>query len=394
MEGEVVMLWEAILLCGITAASTMGGQTVEVPLYTEYSEAAPEGNGFSLEQYDFGEIQDFIDEELDESGIDFETMVQQLLGGNIKETVSSITQMAWQLVMSEIETNKKAILQVILVAVVGAVFTNFSSVFQNSQISETGFFITYLLMIGLLAGSAAIGVSITTSVVEQLLEFMKAFIPSFFLSVAVVGGTTSSAAFYPLAFFLITVVEWALLYVGIPLIEVYIAILFVNYISGEDFLSKTAELIRTVVDWGLTTILGLVISVQVIQALIFPFVDAVKTNAIQKAVNAIPGIGDGVSAVSKMVLGSGILIKNGIGAAALVIIVVITVVPMLKLGIISLFYHAAAAIIQPMSDKRMSDSVSVAAQGSKLLLRVVFLAGLLFFITIAAVCSSTNISYM
>lgn len=106
----------------------------------------------SLEEYDFSEIQSFLEEELPDTKLNFAEIVTELMSGDSESIVSTGLEWGYQLLFSEIEANRTILLNVILIAVIGAVFTNFSSVFRNSDISETGFFITYLLMIGLPAG--------------------------------------------------------------------------------------------------------------------------------------------------------------------------------------------------------------------------------------------------
>lgn len=348
----------------------------------------------SLEEYDFSEIQSFLEEELPDTKLNFAEIVTELMSGDSESIVSTGLEWGYQLLFSEIEANRTILLNVILIAVIGAVFTNFSSVFRNSDISETGFFITYLLMIGLLAVAFSAAISIATVMLDTILGFMKVLLPTFFLAVTFVGGNLTSAAFYETAFGIISIMEWVLKNIVIPMIGMYITLLFVNQISEKDYLSKTAELLKLIVEWGIKTILGVVLGIQVIQGLVLPFADAIKTNAIQKAVKIIPGVGDSASAISQMVIGGGILIKNGIGTAALIVIVVITVIPLLQLAVITVFYYIAAAIIQPISDERMSNSIAAVAEGSKLLIRVVFVSGFLFFITIVVVCQTTNLSYL
>lgn len=184
--------------------------------------------------------------------------------------------------------------------------------------------------------------------------------------------------------------EWVFLRIVLPLIEVYVILMLVNHISKEDYLSKLAGLLKTAVEWIMKTMLGLVIGMNLIQGMILPLVDTVKTSAVRKVISVIPGIGSGADAVTEVVLGSGILIKNGIGVAALVILVILCAMPVLKLTVLSLLYHGAAAVVQPVSDKRITESVSGVADGVMMLLKVIFHVALLFIITVAVVCVSTN----
>ena len=74
-----------------------------------------------------------------------------------------------------------------------------------------------------------------------------------------------------------------------------------------------------------------------------PYVDSMKTGAVQKLIGIIPGVGQGASAVTQMVIGSGVLVKNTMGAAGVVVLVIITLIPMLKLVILMILYQCVAA---------------------------------------------------
>ena len=77
----------------------------------------------------------------------------------------------------------------------------------------------------------------------------------------------------------------------------------------------------------------------------------------------------------------------------MVAIIVLAAVPVLKLAVICLMYRLAAAVIQPVSDKRMVGCVSSVADGVRMLLKIALAAVVLFFITIALVCSFSNAAY-
>ena len=67
--------------------------------------------------------------------------------------------------------------------------------------------------------------------------------------------------------------------------------------------------------------------------------------------------------------------------------------PLLYLLVLRLFYLCAAAILEPICDKRIISCISAAARGHQLLLQIVLTAALLFLITVSLVCAGTNVSY-
>ena len=166
-----------------------------------------------------------------------------------------------------------------------------------------------------------------------------------------------------------------------------------GHIAKEDMLSKMTELLEQIISWSVKTMIGVVLGFQIIQGMVLPYVDSMKTGAIQKLAGAIPGIGNSIGSVSQMVLGSGVVIKNTIGAAGIVILLIIAAIPLIKLVVLMLLYNCVAALLQPVCDKRIVSCISDIAKGHKLLLSITASAVMLFVITIALVCASTNATY-
>ena len=107
----------------------------------------------------------------------------------------------------------------------------------------------------------------------------------------------------------------------------------------------------------------------------------------------IPGIGQGAAAVTNMLLGSGILIKNTMGMAAVLFLLVMAAIPVIKLLILMFLYQGTAVILEPICDKRLVACISGAAKGHQMLLRLTAAVILLFVLTIALLCVGTNVSY-
>lgn len=163
-----------------------------------------------------------------------------------------------------------------------------------------------------------------------------------------------------------------------------------NYLSEEEYLSRFTELIETVVSWTLKTMLACVIGLNTIQGLIMPAVDSVKRSAVARGVEAIPGIGDAVSGTAEVILGTAVVVKNGVGAAGAVICFALCLAPLIQIGVMVLFYKLAAALVQPVADKRLTGCIGGMADGCQLLMRMIFTAGILFLITIAIVAATTS----
>ena len=256
-----------------------------------------------------------------------------------------------------------------------------------------GFFITYLLLFTFLAMSLMESINLAANVVKDILEFMRVLMPAYFLAVAFAGGSVSAVAMYEFTLWIMTAGQWFLNTVMLPLVRVYVLLEMAGNLAKEEFLSKMTELLEQLAAWGIKTVPGLVLGFHLIQSLILPYVDSLKQGTVQKAVSMIPGIGQGAAAMTQLLVGSGVLIKNTIGMAAVIILMILIAMPVIKLLILLLLYQCVAAVMEPVCDKRLVSCVSAAAKGQKMMLQVVIAAALILVITIAIVCAGTNVTY-
>lgn len=343
-----------------------------------------------LEEFDFSELNDNLRKLFPGEKITFQQVVETLMTGNFKETGQMLLQYGKDQIGYEFRTNRRNLVYILLIAIIAAVFTNFSNALQNRQVSEISFYVLYLLLITMCLNSFRIAISGLEEKMEILLDFMRLLCPGYFLSVAISSGSSSSLMFYNLVLFLIYLVEMVIFRFLIPVVNVYIMIQIMNYLLGEDMLSELAELIKKGISWILKTLLGCVIGINVIQGLLAPAIDSLKRSSLTKSLSAIPGIGNTFGSVTDVVLGTAVLIKNGIGMAGAVLLLMICLVPILQMAIMTFFYKLAAALVQPVSDSRITGCISSVSEGYELMLQMLVTTMTLFLVTIAVVAAATN----
>lgn len=341
--------------------------------------------------FDYNEIQEVIDEVLaSNNNINFEDYVAQLVSGERKFSLKQIGNDIQDAVIKEVKSNTGIFTSLLSIAVIAAVFTNFSYAFKNTQVAETGFYVAYLLLFSILTASFISASALTANTINAVLNFMKALVPAYFLSVAFVSSAGTSMVYYQVTLFLITFVDVLLLKIVIPMINIYLIVAMANNLSKEDLLSKLSDLLSVVIKWSLKTLLGIVVGFNTIQGLILPVTDRVKKSTLMKLAGAIPGVGDVLGSVTESVLGAGILLKNAIGVAGVIVIITICAIPVIKLAVTTLIYRVSSAAVQPISDKRMLNCVIASADAAALLLQTVLIGAVLFLLTITIIAATTT----
>ncbi|KIR04019.1 hypothetical protein P261_02834 [Lachnospiraceae bacterium TWA4] len=163
-----------------------------------------------------------------------------------------------------------------------------------------------------------------------------------------------------------------------------------NELGDEKYFSGFLNLGNKLIQSGLNVLIALVIGMQVIEGMILPQADAIKNQALIKAVSVIPGIGGVTGTMSGALLGSGVLIRNGIGLTAMIILVFICLIPLCQMVMTNLLIQLVLAVMTPIADKKMLSGVNKLSQSFSILIKVMTYCLCIFLIVIACVCAMTR----
>ncbi len=343
-----------------------------------------------LSEFDFSELDSSLREMFPGEKVTFSDIVSALISGGIDDAVDMTAQFLKDQIAYDFLYNRKTIVYIILAALVAAVFSNFADAFQNRQISDISFYVIYMLLITLCLTAFQTAVSGLEEKMGLLTEFIRALAPAYFMAMAFASGSAAALVFYNLILFLIYMVELIIIHILLPAVNIYVMICVLGSLIEEDFLSELAGLIRKAVTWALHGLLACVAGINIIQGLLAPAVDSVKRSTLTRTAEAVPWVGDLMGGTAEILTGTVILIKNGIGMAGAVVALVICATPLLQMVITALMYKLAAALVQPVSDKRIISCIRGVSEGYELLVRILFTAGALFLITIAVTASFTS----
>lgn len=389
MRGKKVYQW--MLLAGLLWL--LGGQEVlaeQEVLAGQEVKAEQEVDSHLLEELDLEGIQQALEEVL-ETELNFEDTVVQAVEGDSLFSFSAWGSKILDQLKAQWNAQKSTFRSVLALAVCAAFLANFSDIFKNQQIAEVSFEITYILLFLVLLRGFQQSSEVTREVLDGMEEFMRALIPAYFLSVTMASSAVTAGVFYPFMLGLVDVIRWLVEFLLLPLLDGYVILIFVNHLTKEEYLSQLSDGIKKGIGWVLKTVLAVVAGFHMIQGMISPAVDSFKSTAFSRAAEAIPGVGNLAGSVTDVLLGSGILIKNGIGVAGLLVLLSICLIPLVQLGLWVLLLQLLAALVQPVSDKRMVDCIAGISDAGKLLFRMVFTVAALFMLSIAIVTVSTGI---
>lgn len=336
-----------------------------------------------LAELDFDAIQQEVDSLLSSQQFSFAGTVRSLL----QDGDPFRTFRAGNAVLSCAKTaflaQKGLMKELFLLVLAGAVLGSFSSLFEGKQVRDASFYMVYLLALALILKNFQSSGENLKAVITSLVAFMRILTPSYYLAAAAAGGASSAVMFYQMLLLVILAVEKLLLALVLPMIHIYLLIALVNDLSGEEILSHMTELLETCVNGLLKSSLGVLVGMQMIRNLIAPALDSLRQMAFWRTAGMIPGIGNAVNAVTELVAGSAVLIRNCFGVTAMLVLLAAGMIPAVQLLVSGLSFRLLAAAAQPVSDKRIAGCLAAAGKGYAMLLRLLLTVEVLFLLTIA-----------
>lgn len=322
--------------------------------------------------------------------IPFSNLVEEIYKGNQKGIVNLFAEKMKDEVKMQWSDTKDIFVTIVIIILISAVFNTFKDAFQNAQIAEISFYINYLLLSIIFMNLFGNILELGEHSLRNIKEFMSIFFPTFFLVVGSTQGVGTGLAYYQLAGAVIYLVEWCLLSILLPAISAYMLFVLMNGVWEEERLTFLLELFQKGLKFLLKLLLGILTGAGMIQSMIFPIIDRIKGESIYKAIEAIPGIGDVAEGAFKVWLGSAVLIKNSVGVAGCILLVLLCISPIIKITLIGGLFKVTAAILSIVGEKKMINCTNQVGDGIFLILQTVGYGMLFFIVLIAMTIYTTN----
>ena len=347
--------------------------------------------------YDQSEIE-AMDQDIDEicgkyqttQKISFREILSLLMEGNVDKAVTLSIQQFYEALFSEILINKELIIRLLIIVVIAAIFRNYSSILKMSYVGEQGFYVTYLFIAVLLIQSFSLVYGIAEETIYYINDLMKCMLPAFYLSLMFCSGLTTSHMVNTMFLSMLVFVEEILLKIILPAIRIYFLITLLNQLNKEDRFSKLAGLLKQGIHFVLKTITTGIIGLNVVKSMLIPVYENAKYNVLQKGLSVIPG-GSTLTGLSSILVGAGMLIKNSVGITVVLILIVCSGVPLLKMFAFYVVYKVITALVQPISDNRILTGIQGISDSTGILIRATSTSLVLSILSIAIVILTTNV---
>lgn len=295
----------------------------------------------------------------------------------------------------ELTANGKLLGSLILLAVFAAVLQTIQNAFEFRTVSKVAYSITYMVLIIIALNSFHIAVTYAQEAIESMMNFMVALIPLLLALLASLGNLVSVSFFHPIIVFLINTSSLVVLKIVLPLLFLSAVLLVVSSLTEQYKVTKLAHLLRNIGLGFLGIFFALFLGVISIQGASSAVADGITIRTAKFfAGNFIPVVGRMFTDATDTIMSASLLLKNMIGLAGVVILLLLAFFPAVKVLAISLIFHAAGAILQPLGAGAIVESLDVIGKSVLYIFVALAVVSLMFFLTITIIIGIGNAAYM
>lgn len=343
-----------------------------------------------MEELELDEVEDVLQEEEIPDKLRFYDLAKAFATeGTDGVDASMVCEYVFDLFFYEVARVKPIFYQIMVVSLLFALFGKLL-VTQQGYVSDMGFFMVYTAIVLLLLQSFTLIGQLTDEGINKMVSFMTAFIPTYAATLMLSGNAASAGFFYEVAFGMIYLLELAMKFVLVPGIHIYVLLIMMDHLFEETRFQKLAELIGSAVQGILKFGLAAVAGLGVVQSLLTPAKDRLATSSLYHGIQSIPGVGNTFGATGELLLGCAMMIKNSVGAAALIVLLVVCMAPLCSVFCFTVMYRVVAAFLEPFCDKRIVECVAGVGRASGIYCKILGDAMLYFLITISMISASTS----
>jgi stage III sporulation protein AE len=210
-----------------------------------------------------------------------------------------------------------------------------------------------------------------------------------------VGGITSSTVFQPIIFGSISLIITAIKYFVIPLVYFSAVLSLLNNLTEGIKVERLASLLRQVAVGILGVMLTVFLGVISVQGVASSSLDGMTIKTAKFAMDKfVPIVGKFLNDAFDTVVSCSMLIKNGIGIAGLVVLLMICLFPLIKILSIIAIYKITSALIEPILDNQIVKCLNDMSNSLLIIFSAVVSVGVLFFVFITVIMGVGNMTVM
>lgn len=349
------------------------------------------------QQNEFG-IGEFIEEANKYTGeffeeIDINNIFQDAIKGEIDN--ESIFKNIIKLLGDELINGLTALGSILAIVVIHSVLKSVGEGLENANITKLIYYVQYILIVTVVMMNFLDIVQVVKETCNNLVGFMNILTPLIISLMIYTGSIVSSGILEPIILFLINFIGNIIEGLIIPVVLVFTSLIVISKISDNIQIEKLSKFLKSSVIWFFGIILTIFVGIISLEGTLSSSVDGITAKTTKALVSsAIPVVGKILGDAVDTVLGCGIILKNAVGIIGVIIVIGICIIPIIKLGILTMAYKLMSGICEPIADKNITSLLEQIGDVYQIFLAILCSISVMLIIGTALVVKISNTGMM
>ncbi|MBE5742223.1 MAG: hypothetical protein E7360_02745 [Clostridiales bacterium] len=321
------------------------------------------------------------------------SQLKKLLKGEFSVDFSTISSYVTSLLFSGIKDKLPTFISIFVLLIVCVIVNSIKSEKLGSSVYEITRFACFAVIICIVCTVAYSLISDAKSAIERTGKVVQSVFPIMLALMAVTGSSASVAVYNPAVLFVSDFVVIIINKVVFPVVLGMLAISVISNVCKTVKLNGLLNFSSSTLKWiiGLiATVFSLFMTVRGLNSGAF---DGISMRALKYTVNSsVPIVGGILRDGLDLILASGILVKNALGALAIVIIFGVVIKPVIEIACVSLALKLINAVLEPLNDARTGNFInSVCSVINFAIASLIIVSFMYVIIIIMAICTTGGI---
>lgn len=319
----------------------------------------------------------------------------ELLTGAKQFSIKAAMQGGLNYFFHEILYNGKLLAAIVILTIFSMLLETVQSSFEKNAVSKIAYSICFLVLMIIAINSFSVAIQYAKDAITQMIQFMIAVVPLLLILLASMGNVVTVSVLHPLIIFMIHSIGTAIYVVVFPLLFFSAILHIVSSLSDKYKVTQLADLLRNISVGSLGVFITVFLGVISVQGAGSAITDGVTIRTAKYITgNFVPVVGRLFADASETVIGASLLVKNAVGLAGVVIIIMICAFPAIKIMTLALIYNICAAVMQPLGDNPMISCLQTIGKSMIYVFAALAVVGLMFFLAITIIIAAGNVSVM
>ena len=284
---------------------------------------------------------------------------------------------------------------ILAIVIIHSVLKSVSESLENDNISKLIYYVQYILIVTIVIMNFSDIVKVVKDTCNNLVGFMNILVPLLISLMIYTGSITTSGILEPIILFLVNFIGNIIQNIIIPIVLIFTSLIVISKISDNVQIDKLSKFLKSGVVWFFGIVLTIFVGVVSLEGTLSSSVDGITAKTTKAVVSsAIPVVGKILGDAVDTVLGCGIILKNAVGVIGVIIVIGICIIPILKLGILTIAYKLMSAICEPIADKNIVDLLDQIGDVYKIFLAILCSVSVMLIIGTALVVKISNTGMM